>query len=100
MSAANQPMGHFQGTTDAATAKSMATLIGAAIPGGANWVRISHDVACRYRDDGTAPTASVGISMQATYINDYNGDLSTLQVISQSGTATYDLSFYAGSPNV
>jgi hypothetical protein len=99
MTARNVPLGHFQGTVDATTAKSLATLIGTAIPGGSDWCQLYNDVAIRTRDDGTAPTASVGIARQANAVVSYDGDLAKLQAISESGAAIIDVAFYAGSPN-
>ena len=49
----------------------------------------------RYRDDGTAPTASVGmivISGAAPLL--YTGTLTALQIIAASGSPLLDVSFY------
>lgn len=53
----------------------------------------------RYRDDGTAPTASVGIplvpvSSTVPTCNMYFGPLSKIQFIAISGSPTMDISYY------
>lgn len=50
--------------------------------------------AIRYRDDGTAPTASIGIPVAAGTCFQYAGNIAKLSVIQQSATATVDASFY------
>ncbi len=87
------------------TVSNSATTIGAAtptstttctIPALTAWVRIDIEtVSVRHRDDGTAPTASIGNLDQVGTMY-YNGDLSKLKFIATSGTATIDVSFYDG----
>jgi hypothetical protein len=50
----------------------------------------------RYRDDGVAPTATVGMPIAATDAPvSYEGTISALQfVVTPSGTATVDLLYY------
>lgn len=52
----------------------------------------------RYRDDGTAPTASVGIPVIATSTTpncfQYAGPLNAIQFIAISGSPTLDVSYY------
>ena len=50
--------------------------------------------AVRYRDDGVAPTASVGIPVAAGACFQYSGTLPTLQFIAQTTGAIVNLSFY------
>lgn len=48
----------------------------------------------RWRDDGTAPTASVGMTILSGGELDYAGQISALQFITSSGTPICDVSFY------
>lgn len=49
----------------------------------------------RWRDDGTAPTATVGMPLNVGEELDYDGDPSTLKFIrSGAADATLDISFY------
>ena len=50
--------------------------------------------AIRYRDDGTAPTASVGIPVPASSCFQYAVGLSGIQFIGQTSGATLDVSYY------
>lgn len=48
----------------------------------------------RYRDDGIAPTSSVGIPVAANTCFQYVGPLSKIQFIAQSGSPTMDIAYY------
>ena len=48
----------------------------------------------RYRDDGTAATASVGLPVAAGACFSYSGPLSSLSFTAQSGSPTIDVSYY------
>lgn len=50
--------------------------------------------AIRYRDDGTAPTASVGMPTAAGSCFQYAGDLTALRIIEQTASAKVDILFY------
>lgn len=50
--------------------------------------------AVRYRSDGTAPTASVGIPVPAGTCFQWSGDLRALQIIQVAASATVDLEFF------
>lgn len=50
--------------------------------------------AIRWRDDGTAPTASVGNPVAVGAQLSYAGLLASLQIVSQTGTSTVDIAFY------
>lgn len=54
--------------------------------------------AIRYRDDGTAPTATVGYPVAVSQTIKYTGNLKALQMIPQSGTATIDVAYYKAIP--
>lgn len=49
----------------------------------------------RWRDDGTAPTATIGMSIASGAELDYAGDFANLRFISSSGTPILDISLYA-----
>jgi hypothetical protein len=49
----------------------------------------------RWRDDGTAPTASVGMPVAAGAYLNYDGDLKRIQFIEQTGSAELNVSYYA-----
>ena len=48
----------------------------------------------RWRDDGVAPTASVGMPLAAGIPLQYDGDLSKIQFIQQSASAKLNISYY------
>lgn len=48
----------------------------------------------RWRDDGTAPTASVGMPLTANTPFPYTGNLSALQIIQTTASATCNVSYY------
>jgi hypothetical protein len=50
--------------------------------------------AIRWRDDGTAPTAAIGMPVAVGQEWQYSGPLAALQLIAQSGTATVNISYY------
>ena len=49
----------------------------------------------RWRDDGTAPTASVGMPLAAGVPLQYDGDLSKIKFIEQTASAKLNISYYA-----
>jgi len=51
--------------------------------------------AVRWRDDGVAPTASVGLPLAAGVTLQYVGDLTKIQFINNGGTAELNISYYA-----
>lgn len=50
--------------------------------------------AVRYRDDGTAPTASVGMPLAVAQPLWYTGQLGSLRFIEQSASATLNVLYY------
>lgn len=49
----------------------------------------------RWRDDGTAPTSSLGMTLAAGQELDYSGDISQIQFINSTGTgAALNVSLY------
>ena len=51
--------------------------------------------AVRWRDDGVAPTASVGMPLAAGVTLQYDGDLTKIQFIEQTASAKINISYYA-----
>lgn len=48
----------------------------------------------RWRDDGVAPTATVGMPLPIGAVLMYDGDLKQIRFIQQSATATLNVSYY------
>lgn len=79
-----------------AVAGDLATLTGAALPAGATFVSIQAKTGdVRLRDDGTAPTASIGMLLRQDSVWSCAGNLSTLR-LAPTGTApvTVNFAFY------
>jgi hypothetical protein len=51
--------------------------------------------AVRWRDDNTAPTESVGMTLAAGVTLQYDGDLTMIRFIEQVGGAKLNISYYA-----
>ena len=49
----------------------------------------------RWRDDGTDPTASVGMPLAAGVPLQYDGDLTKIKFIEQTASAKLNVSYYA-----
>ena len=49
----------------------------------------------RWRDDGTDPTASVGMPLAAGVPLQYDGDLTRIKFIEQTASAKLNISYYA-----
>lgn len=49
----------------------------------------------RWRDDGTAPTASVGMPLAAGATLQYDGDLTQIRFIEQALSAKLNITYYA-----
>lgn len=91
------PLGYAQYTLGA-TAETLATMAGGSIPAGALYVYVQVDPAgntIRWRDDGVAPTTSVGFPLLASTFFQYEGTpLSAFKAISTTGTSIVNLAFY------
>lgn len=48
----------------------------------------------RWRDDGTSPTASVGMPLDADDTLVYEGDLDAIKFIEQTASAVLDIAYY------
>ena len=51
--------------------------------------------AVRWRDDGVAPTASVGMPLAAGVTLQYDGDLSQIKFIEQTNNAKLNITYYS-----
>lgn len=87
---ANRPLGYQQITT-------LSAAVGLTIPDGAAYaVIIAETQAVRWRDDGTAPTATVGQPLAAGVEMVYaNTGMTSLRFIEQAPSAKLNVTFYA-----
>lgn len=82
------PLG-YQQITSLTTAQALT------VPSGATVAFITCETAgVRYRDDGTAPTATIGMPLAAGGQLVYSGSLSAIRFIAQSGSPVLDISYY------
>lgn len=82
------PLGYQQITSlSAAAALTVPT-------GATSAVIVAEAQAVRYRDDGTAPTSSVGIPMAVGAVLQYTGRLSAIKFIEQTSGAKLNISYY------
>lgn len=66
------------------------------VPSGATMALIVPETqAVRWRDDGTNPTASVGMPVAVGESLNYDGDLSRIRFIQQTASAVLNISYYA-----
>ena len=66
------------------------------VPAGATLALIVPETqTVRWRDDGTAPTASVGMPVAALSSMSYDGDLSKIRFIAATAGAVLNVSYYA-----
>jgi hypothetical protein len=102
------PFGAGVYVTSQATTSSGASLSSGGIPiatpttPGANAALLEADTAnIRFRDDGGAPTAAIGVFLVGTATNNvqnqvfYTGTLSAIQFILSTGTPTLHIAFYS-----
>jgi hypothetical protein len=92
------PVGYCQ-LTATGSAAEVSTCTGG-IPVGTSVAYITVETAnIRWRDDGVAPTASVGmLIVAAAPVLLYQGDITKMQVIAVSGSPVIDISFYKVHP--
>ncbi len=82
------PLGYQQITSLASAAKLT-------VPQGATMAILEAETeAVRWRDDGTAPTASIGMLLETDTPYEYSGDLSAIQFIATTSGAVLDVSYY------
>lgn len=75
------------------------TLTGSAqtltVPVGTVWATLCLEVAnARWRDDGTAPTAAVGMPLTSGQCFQYAGPFGQFQIIAQSGSPVITVAYY------
>jgi hypothetical protein len=90
------PLGYCRLTATTLESATPLSSCSGGIPAGASMAAIQAETAAvRYRDDGTAPTASVGMEI-VSGANPmlYTGTLSELQFIAASGSPLLDVVFY------
>lgn len=74
---------------------SLATATNLTVPSGATIAVIAVEgAAVRYRDDGTSPTASIGMPLAIGAELIYQSALSAIQFIQQSSGAILNISYY------
>jgi hypothetical protein len=65
------------------------------IPAGSTLALVTAETqGVRWRDDGTAPTATVGFPLAAGSQLEYNGDLNRIRFIQQTAGATLHIAFF------
>ena len=84
-----KPLGFAQDTT-ISSASSLPS-----IPIGATSALINiTGTNARWRDDGTSPTASIGIQLEVGDIFLYTGDLAAFEIIEEAASAVLNVSYY------
>jgi hypothetical protein len=87
----SKPLGYQQITSLSAAEKLTP-------PAGASLAVINPETqAVRWRDDGTAPTATVGMLIAVGDEFTYQGDLSAIQIIEVTASAKLNVSYYAAT---
>jgi len=72
------------------------TVKGLTVPDGARMCRIEAKTqAVSWRDDGTNPTASIGMTLAAGAGIDYDGELTKIRFIEVTASAVLNVSYYA-----
>lgn len=93
------PLGYCQFTAGAAAL--VGTSCSGGIPARTAWAVICIETAnIRWRDDGSAPTTTVGMPVSAGGCLYYSGTFATFQTVAQSGSPVVNISFYSGAPRV
>ena len=80
----------YQQITDLSSAVSLTVPTGATCA-----LIIPLTQAVRWRDDGTAPSASVGMPLTTDTAFSYDGDLNAIQFFEQAASAELNVSYYA-----
>ena len=91
----------YQQITSMASAASLTVPAAGAVPSGSQkptyCIVTPQTQAVRWRDDGVAPTASVGYPLAAGAELRYGGDLAKIQFIEQAASAAINVAYYYGS---
>ena len=88
----------YQQISSATLAAATKLTLPTAVPGGPaayGVIQNNGTSGVRWRDDGTAPTAAVGMLLPAGSELDYSGDLALIQFIEVAAGAVLDVNFYA-----
>lgn len=88
-------LGYYQ-KTDVSAARTLADIIGSAVPATCDYVVIQAETQpCRWRDDGTAPTASVGnLLAVGDSIIIRRAQFANFKIIQTTATALVNATFY------
>ncbi len=88
-------VGYYQGAALSA-ANSLADIVGAVVPASADYAVVQCETQnCRWRDDGTAPTATVGNLLVANVILTIRrGQFSRFKIIEATASAKVSVDFY------
>lgn len=99
---AGHPLPVVLSTTTTLTAKGYQQIVALAaaapltVPSGSTQATIMcESQPVRWRDDGVAPTASVGMELLVGQVMIYNGPLAALQFIQEAASAKLNVSYYA-----
>lgn len=75
---------------------SLSASTGLTVPDGATLAVIVPEVQpVRWRDDGVAPTATVGMPLGVDTVLSYDGDLKRIRFIEQTASSAINVSYYA-----
>jgi hypothetical protein len=89
----------LKNTTSCLGYQQITTLSSAAsltVPAGATLaIIVAEAQAVRWRDDGTAPSATVGMPLAVGAVLEYDGDLKRIQFFEQAASAKLNISYYA-----
>jgi hypothetical protein len=80
----------YQQITSLSSAQSLTVPLGATMA-----LIVPETQAVRWRDDRTAPTASVGMPVAVGESLNYDGDLKSIRFIEQTASAKINVSYYA-----
>jgi len=74
---------------------NLVAAVGLTVPNGAKRALIqAESQSVRWRDDGTAPTAAVGMLIQSGETLPYTGALGTIRIIEVAASAKLNISYY------
>lgn len=79
------------------TSAGLATAMALTVPDGALYAHVENNgtAAVRWRDDGTAPTATTGGRLLPGDILEYDGDVAAIQFIREAAGAVLDVHYYS-----
>jgi hypothetical protein len=96
VSAYRRPLGYVQVTPDATSRKLVLPALPAGFQVGYAIIQCEGAVSSvRWRDDGTAATASVGMILSTGQELDYSGDMTMIQFIVAAANPVLNIAYYA-----